>query len=300
MRNLLPVPLSGRVSDPYLMERLPMSAFTDALHDKAIERIASYSVGLIGIDLRAGNEVPTQSGSGTLVDLDGRLCIVTADHVIGDIARRDRLGLLIDWQGGLRRCVFERDALHFIRLSRGPTDDVGPDLGAILLPPSGENIASLRAHKSFYNLAKRIDRFEGSYLPLGDGVWMPCGVLGEGTASLPPTDAFATVTGHWAMMGISLAPLESVRDGFDYLDLQADMGDADMPRTFGGVSGGGLWQVRIAKHPDDRLEIHEVVFSGVIFYQSAVVAGRRQLRSHGRMSVHERLAMAIRSALSRP
>src|SRR5690606_27941506 len=115
------------------------------------------------------------------------------------------------------------------------------DLGAILLPPCGENIASLRAHKSFYNLGKRIDRFDGSYLPLGDGVWMPCGVLGEGAVSLPPTDTFATVTGHWAMMGISSAPLESVRDGFDYLDLQADMDDADMPRTFGGVSGGGLW-----------------------------------------------------------
>jgi hypothetical protein len=200
----------------------------------------------------------------------------------------------------LRRCVFEHDALHFVQLPRGPTEDVGPDLGAILLPPSGENIATLRAHKSFYNLGRRIDRFDGSYLPLGDGVWIPCGILGKGTASLPPTDAFATVTGHWAMMGISSAPQEAVRNGFDYLDLQADMGDTDMPRTFGGASGGGLWQVRIAKHPDGRLDIHEVVFSGVIFYESAVVDGRRRLRSHGRASVHERLATAIRAALPRP
>jgi hypothetical protein len=282
------------------VERLPMSAFTEALHNQAIDRIASYSVGLTGIDLQDGNEVPIQSGSATLVDLDGRLCLISADHAIENIARRDRVGLLIDWRGGLRRCVFEGDALHFVRLPRGPTEDAGPDLGAILLPPSGENIATLRAHKGFYNLGKRIERFDGNYLPLGDGVWIPCGVLGEGSVSLPPTETFATVTGHLAMMGISSAPIESVRDGFDYLDLEARMGDADVPRTFGGVSGGGLWQVQIARHREGGLEVHDVVFSGVLFYQSAVVDGRRRLRSHGRASVHERLATAIRVAFPRP
>ena len=282
------------------MERLPISAFTDDLHDQAIERIASYSVGLIGIDLQDRQEVPTQSGTGTLVDLDGRLCIVTADHVIENIARRNRVGLLIDWKGGLRRCAFEREDLHFVRLPRGPTEDVGPDLGAIMLPPSGENIATLRAHKSFYNLRKRIDRFDRNYLSLDEGIWIPCGVLGEGSASLEPTSSFARVTGHWAMMGISSAPQESVRDGFDYLDVQAHMGGIDVPRSFGGVSGGGLWQVRIAKHPEGRLEVHEVVLSGVLFYQTAVVDGTRLLRSHGRASVHERLAAAIRVEIPCP
>lgn len=278
------------------MIRLPLSAFSDALHEQAIERIAMFSVGISGIDVRDGIEKAFQSGTGTLVDVDGTLCIVTADHVIEDIYHRNRVSLLIDWHGGLRRCVFERSILRFVRMPRGQTPDTGPDLGAILLPLSGEAVGTLRSLKNFYNLTMRVDRFAGRYLPLCDGVWIPCGVLGEDSQTLPPTRCFANVTAHWAMTGIAPAPLESVRDGYDYLDLHARLGDTDVPNTFGGTSGGGLWQVRIVQHPDNQLEVHEVILSGVIFYESAVRDGIRILRSHGRASVYERLVAAIRDA----
>ena len=275
-----------------------MSAFSDELHEHAIEPIASFSVGISGIDVHDNVETAFQSGTGTLVNVDGTRCIITADHVIEHICRRDRIGLLIDWHGGLRRCVFERNVLRFVRLPRGPTPDTGPDLGAILLPLSGEAIGTLRSFKNFYNLTMRIDRFSGRYLPLSEGVWIPCGVLGEGSQVLSPTIGFANVTGHWALMGAATAPLGSFLDGYDYLDLRAQIGDTDVPDTFGGASGGGLWQVRIAQHPDGRLEVHEVIFSGVIFYESAVKDGMRILRSHGRVSVHERVVEAIRNAVS--
>lgn len=277
--------------------RIPMSAFPDALHDEAIERIGRFSVGLSGIDLREHGEVSHQSGTGTLVDLDGTLCVVTADHVIDDIRHRDRIGLLTDWQGGVLRCIFEKDHLQYVRLPRGATTNVGPDLGAIVLPRAGDGLATLKAHKVFYNLGKRIERFSGGYPALLDGVWFPCGVLAEGSQPLPPELGFAHVTGHWGMVGLASAPVETWRDGFDYLDLHGRPGvGPDMPNSFRGASGGGLWQGLIAENPDGRLELREVIFSGVIFYQSDVVEGVRTLRSHGRVSVHERLAEAIRKA----
>lgn len=280
-----------------MIERIPMSAFSDALHNEAIERIGRFSVGFSGIDLHEHREVSHQSGTGTLVEIDGKLCVVTAAHVIDDICHRDRVGLLIDWQGGSRRCIFEKGYLQYVRLPRGSTPDIGPDLGAIVLPLSGEGLAILKAHKVFYSLSKRIDRFSGDYPALSDGVWFPCGVLAEGSQSLPPELGFDHVTGHWAMVGRASAPVETWRDGFDYLDLRGRPGvDRDMPNSFCGASGGGLWQGLVAKHPDGRLELHEVIFSGVIFYQSDLVEGVRTLRSHGRISVHERLVEAIRSA----
>lgn len=280
------------------VERLPMSAFPDALHNEAVERIGRFSVGLSGIDLREHGEDPHQSGTGTLVDLKGTRCIVTADHVIDDIRHRDRVGLLIDWQGGLRRCIFEKGLLQYVRLPRGATPELGPDLGAIVLPQAGEGLATLMAHKVFYNLDRRIARFSEGYPALSDGVWLPCGVLGEGSQRLPHERGFAHVTGHWAMVGLASAPTETWRDGFDYLDLYGRPGvDPDMPNSFGGASGGGLWQGLITKHLDGRLELRDVVLSGVIFYQGNVVDGVRMLRSHGRVSVHKQLVAAIRQAV---
>lgn len=276
------------------VERLPMTAVPDELHDEAIERIARHTVGVTGIDLREHGEVSRQSGSGTLVELDGTSCIVTADHVIEDIRHRDRIGLLIDWHGNSRRCAFDLDHLQFVRLPRGPTPDAGPDLGAIILPSVGVGMSALRTNKVFYNLSKRIKRFSASYPPLSDGVWFPCGVLAEDSRVLPPTRGFANVMGHWGMVGIASRPAESWRDGYDYLDLRGRPGvDHDMPGSFGGSSGGGLWQGLIAKHPDGRLELRELIFSGVIFYQSDVEGGFRTLRSHGRASLHEQLADEI-------
>lgn len=281
------------------IERVPMTAFPDALHNEAIEHIVRFSVGISGIDLRTGGEVSHQSGSGTLVDLEGTLCIVTADHVIDDIRHRDRIGLLTDWQGRSRRCIFEKSHLQFVRLPRGASPEAGPDLGAIILPRSGEGLATLKAHKIFYNLVKRIDRFSTGYPALSDGAWFPCGVLGEGSQPMPPERGFEHVTGHWGMVGLAPAPVETWRDGFDYLDLRGRPGvDPDMPVSFGGASGGGLWQGLIVKHPDGRLALSEVIFSGVIFFESDIVEAVRTLRSHGRVSVHERLAEAIRRASS--
>jgi len=279
------------------IERLPITDFTEALHNEAIERITRFSVGITGIDLREQREVAYQSGSGTLVDIDGTLCILTADHVIADVLHRDRVSLLIDWHGGLRRCIFEESHLRYVRLPRGPSPELGPDLGVIVLPPSGEGVSTLRANKVFYDLSKRIDRFAGAYLVLSEGVWIPCGVLGEGSQVLPAIRGFAAVLGHRGMMGIATTPKETLRDGFDYLELSGGHGvDSDMPETFGGTSGGGLWQVRISRSADGRLKLREVVLSGVIFYETDVVNGVRGLRSHGRASIHERLVGAVRQA----
>lgn len=107
----------------YAQYRTPADdGLPDELHDEAIERIARYSVGISGIDLRAHGEVTRKSGSGTLVDRDGTMCIVTADHVIEDIRHRDRIALLIDWLGNLRRCV----VLQFACLPCGSRPDAGP------------------------------------------------------------------------------------------------------------------------------------------------------------------------------
>lgn len=274
--------------------RLLVKDFPPELHTEVAEKIASFSVGLTGIDERDGSEVSVQSGSGTLVDFDGTLCIFTADHVVETLVHRAKISLLVDWSGGLRRCVFEVHHLRFIRLPRGPSPDSGPDLAAIVLPSSGEALASVRSLKTFYNLRRRISAFGGTYPDVGDGFWFPCGVLGEGSEQLPAMRGFSQVSGHWGMCAVAARPDEFWREAADYLDLRAYYGGgADLPSTFGGMSGGGLWQGRFGKNRDGLIYLKELFFSGVIFWQSAVEEGMRRLRSHGRASVHELLPAAM-------
>lgn len=277
-------------------ELLHVSQFPSSLHDNIADKVAAFTVGLTGIDLRNGNEVAAQSGSGTLVEVAGRFCIFTADHVVESIARKPRISLFVDWSGGFRRCAFDVNHLQFVRLPRGPTEESGPDLAAIVLPIAGEAIATLRSLKIFYNLDKRIAAFNASYASVKEGFWFPCGVLGEGTQQLPPTRGFVSVTGHWGMCAVAASPNEQSADGFDYLELRAhyDAGQ-DLPSTFGGMSGGGLWQAKVRKSVEGELYLDELIYSGVIFYESAVVGGMRKLKCHGRASVHERLVEAMRN-----
>jgi hypothetical protein len=208
--------------------------------------------------------------------------------------------LLVDWSGGLRRCAFDVAHLQFVRLPRGASEDLGPDLAAIVLPMTGDAIATLRSLKVFYNLDKRIAAFQGIYPPVQEGFWFPCGVLGEGTERLPPFRGFTNVFGHWGMCAVAASPIEEVRDGFDYLGLRVHYNEGqDIPGTFGGMSGGGLWQAKIRKGLDTKLRVSELIFSGVIFYQSAVVDGMRILKCHGRSSVHKHLAQATQAEFAK-
>jgi hypothetical protein len=123
-------------------------------------------------------------------------------------------------------------------------------------------------------------------------------VLAEDSRELPPERGFSQVNGHWAMIGIAPAPRESWRENFDYLELWSTLGERDVPDSFGGASGGGLWHGLTYPGQDGVPKLQEVVLSGVIYYQGDRENGQRALYSHGRASLHERLADVIRKELS--
>lgn len=86
-----------------------------------------------------------------------------------------------------------------------------------------------------------------------------------------------------------------MNDGFDYLELRVHYNvGQDIPSTFGGLSGGGLWQAKLRKSAKGELCVEELIYSGVIFYESAILDEMRRLKCHGRVSVHERIVEELR------
>ncbi len=74
------------------------------------------------------------------------------------------------------------------------------------------------------------------------------------------------------------------RIGLDYLDYEVDL-SFPVPRNFGGVSGGGVWQVyahweRSTGEVDWKMSLH-----GMAYWQSPIVAGRTIIRCHGAQTI---------------
>jgi hypothetical protein len=271
-------------------QRFSLSDFPSALHDELTERIARYSVGLTRIEVRDGVEKAIKSGSGTLVAFQGHRYLLTADHVVEDIKKSPLVGLLVDWTGRSRRCVLDLDHLQFVRVPRGNTAQAGPDLAAIRLPDNGDAVAILLSLKNFYDLDRRMEQFKDGFHEVDLGLWLPCGVLAEGSQDLEPERGFGIVRGYYGLCGLAAGPSETHVDGFDYLELTSDPSESkDVPTSFKGLSGGGLWHA-IVGSKDGALVVMDCILSGVIFYEDFLPDGVQVLRSHGRNSVYRRLA----------
>lgn len=280
-----------------LTEKLSITDLPATTIDTACDHIAQYTVALNRV-FRYNNKVDSQLiGTGTLVTIAGIDCILTADHVLAALQESDRLSLMSSFKGEPRGHTFRLSHLGICRIARGATDETGPDIGVIVLPQ--KNIGALRSEKIFYNVDKRAERFAGGYLPLDHGFWFNCGIIGETQKILDPQSRFQSLKGYEGLCGASANPCESEDSAFDYLEVRIDYGlnRSDLPTSFGGMSGGGLWQVLLNRTPTGAIEPKDYVLSGVTFFQTALEQGVRKLRCHGRKTIYECVPNFVRATV---
>ncbi|MBI1894236.1 MAG: hypothetical protein HYS14_09015 [Candidatus Rokubacteria bacterium] len=126
-----------------------------------------------------------------------------------------------------------------------------------------------------------------------------CGFAGELTTELAPEGGYARVKAFRGACGTGWVEREYCREEFDYFEFEAGYGGADEPpQSFGGFSGAGLWQARLIRTPEGTLSAERPILSGVAFFQSPVVDGRRVITCHGRRSVYIHVVDAIRNRAS--
>jgi hypothetical protein len=164
-------------------------------------------------------------------------------------------------------------------LQGSQASDSGPDLALLEIPQAF--MPRILAHKSALNLSSQRDRFLAKSFP-EDALWAVTGISEalSDVRSLPDQSLFeAIVRGRAFFGGIDQA---HELHGWDYLDVGADISLEGVPNTFGGVSGGGLWQVQLAISETGQLSWNgERRFNGVAFWQSSVQGDRRVIRCHG-------------------
>jgi hypothetical protein len=222
------------------------------------------------------------AGSGTLVELASRHYILTADHVWNraEVQDWEEIGLMLADGAPLG---IERKHIVVKRLRAGSYSRWGPDLALLEIPSN--LVGTIMARKSFLNLARRRSMLPSHPPQTEKTLWAVMGLVGQ-KSSVELLDkartAIATIRGE-AFFGVTCTAEQ--RREYDYLTVYAKTTLREVPSTFGGISGGGLWEVALRMKGDSIISQGEHLFRGVAFWEEPEGPDRIAIRCHGPHSI---------------
>jgi hypothetical protein len=266
-------------------KQVQIAELPDSLLEEHAAQIASFSVALAKMVDAEPEPRAELLGSGTLVKHHRAFGILTARHV-AELIRDDPLHIVLGKHD--HRFQLSPDALILIRSDRGATDEVGPDLAFIRLPDA--HLGTIKARKSLVDLEIHREKAEAQ-IP-GSGLWCVFGFPNERRSVLQTDDR--TVFRLFGQCGVGPKPESYSSEGdFDYYTVRARYSESnDLPESYGGVSGGGLWHTQITRR-DGVFEITGCVLRGVAFYQSARRGDSRFVKCHGDRSIYSWLSAQL-------
>lgn len=277
-----PSPPEGQ-SDGVLTSNIP----TSVIHEVS-ESILQHTAALLDVrDSSDGGHVP-RWGTSTLVRIRGVACALTAAHVWDALKESDRVGFAITEER--HRLLVDPKTIAVVKRfgPRRKSPWFGPDL--VVLSLSHDTAGSIEARgKTFLDLSKRRKAMLADRIGVNVGVWAAAGA--------PLSESKGTDQVPILYMGPYFSGVDAsrVRNGFDYLDIGVNYeNNPSAPKSFQGVSGGGLWRALLQRGADGVVSWDKKVrLEGVAFYQSSVRKKRRFIRCHGPVSVYGRLLDGI-------
>ena len=254
----------------------------------------SYSTGLIKITFRPGaGEAAGLIGSGTFVSCNGCFGVLTVHHVSSLINEPCEIGFTL--VEGAHRVSVDRQLVQVLDIARPRVLGYGPDLSFIRIPTA--TASSISHYKHFYSLDCDRDEMLSTPPPPDSCVWFVCGVPDELTREDQPQAGFLQVTSFHGLCGAGGADRFYEEGAFDYIDSIVEYTvDTDLPSTFGGISGGGLWQVTYQGNPTIGMTPRRYLLAGIPFAQSPLEDHRRSITCHGTRSVYHNAFQAIKAA----
>lgn len=248
--------------------------------------VADYFIGFVTLSGDEGQLDARLAGSGTLVVADAVHAILTAAHVLQHLPRSGDIGLVqaTRFKPQAHRFTLSMDRAIPVTVGRGTVEEEGPDLGLLILPPA--EASRIPAGKAFYDLGLHANHLLASPPARDLGLWILCGMADEWTTDSVPERGYQRVKMFRGLYNEGHPLEQTERDGFDYIDFAPAQISGVTPESFGGYSGGGLWQVLFRKSPSGGL-LADWHLAGVAFYQSAAAATGRIVKCHGRHSIYE-------------
>lgn len=246
------------------------------------------------------------AGSGTFVRCNEVYGILTARHIPHNpkipsmkfnfkAGSSQSLGLVITKD--FHSFNIPMDHLKLIDIEVPSSKEYGPDISFIKLL-SASHINSISTRKSFFNIAdKRNERLEFS-LRDPDGVWMVVCCPSEFRKNGSGEKGFDKTVKLGAFPYVTGINERYEKNGYDYIELDITYKESkELPESFKGTSGAGVWKILLKKKPEDNLEnitFDPPVLSGLVFYQTGLENNKRRLRCHGGKTIYKQLYEALR------
>lgn len=239
--------------------------------------LGKFTVSLFALDDETGAEA-SFAGTGTLVTHRAKNYILTASHVWHEkLKKSTQIGIPLP-AGITNRYRIETASIQVAADLRPKLwNEWGPDL--ILLQIPREYISEISTHKTFYD-----DQVDGKPAPERLGGIETRSLMGTPAelASFQQWHAELTICNFWGDGG---APF-NFHGAYDYAEVRFNLDAPGMPRRYGGVSGGGLWDVTVyfSPHTHDQLDWSRTL-RGVAFWELDAVGSYRHVRCHGPRSL---------------
>lgn len=238
-------------------------------------------------------------GSGIFVNSCGFDGILTANHVASPIMKGKRFSLCIAehphslW---LNPEHFEHVPIGKMR-DRSDEQHLGPDLSFIIIRDSNL-LEILRSLKSFCFLDSQKLAFFAA--PPERLLWAVAGSPFESkTLVNRDCDPDGPLTKLSNFVGWGQFKARSVRDAFDYIDLEIPAGEGGYPLNYQGVSGGGIWLIPLEIDSNEDAQTvgyAKPILGGVAFFQTdPPIGGQRTIVGHGWESIYSTVKETLKS-----
>lgn len=273
-----------KVSDLiYLPPTEPVEVPLSNYHDELIEAVGSHLIART-VFLAYGKQ---PIGTGTLVRCQGVYGILTASHVLHAVEPEVGLG---EYDGKfLHVCIDDKRSAKFAipcellreivvgepkpNPKRSDYRWEGPDVTFIRVPEH-KWLAKIKDYKLFVDVDEQLRNY--AVPPEESTVFS----VGFPEALFKPRSDGKGLTVRFMSIALGkLAELTKIEDnGFQYLEFPVQLVQPNVkeniPKTFRGISGGGIWCYRLLKTEDDdgcvRIGFDAALLSGVNYYQSDI------------------------------
>ena len=226
--------------------------------DSILSHIANFAVGLVLREEGVGSRV---LGSGVLVSIEGRRGILTCGHVAEAYERLPEIGLVRFSPGRVQRRVLQLGDTHTSILQSSDTwSEKDFDLAFTNFPP--DIVSSIEANGVFLNVEKNRAKMETTSPSEGQHVDAMLGLVEEfsqtpfieGREFISPIRGVLH-TGHICGQETGLLT-------FNAMDYNLD----ELPTSFGGMSGAGLWRVYFVEE-EQGPRLVQTVLCGIASWQ---------------------------------